>query len=94
MQPQPLPNPGVRLSAMVASCFFVAVVGFYLVTEHLQHTLGVLPYLILLACPLLHLFMHRGHGGHGGHGGHAHHGSDGARTRADANRNHANGGGS
>jgi hypothetical protein len=24
----------------------------------------VLPYLILLACPLMHLFMHRGHGGH------------------------------
>lgn len=29
-------------------------------------------YLILLACPLMHFFMHRGHGhGHGGHHGHA-----------------------
>jgi hypothetical protein len=24
---------------------------------------------LLLLCPLLHFFMHRGHGGHGGHGG-------------------------
>jgi hypothetical protein len=32
--------------------------------------LGALPFLFLflLACPLLHLFMHGGHGGHGGHG--------------------------
>jgi hypothetical protein len=29
--------------------------------------LGVLPWLLLAACPLLHLFMHRG--GHGGHRG-------------------------
>jgi len=26
-----------------------------------------LPFLFLLACPLMHMFMHRGHGGHGGH---------------------------
>jgi hypothetical protein len=25
---------------------------------------GALPYLLLLACPLMHVFMHRGHGGH------------------------------
>jgi hypothetical protein len=31
--------------------------------------LGILPYLLLLACPLLHWF-HGGHrGGHGGQGG-------------------------
>jgi hypothetical protein len=24
----------------------------------------VLPYLLLAACPLMHLFMHHGHGGH------------------------------
>ena len=43
--------------------------GFYLVTEHQAHLFGALPYLILLACPLMHLFMHKGHG-HGGHGAH------------------------
>jgi hypothetical protein len=24
--------------------------------------------LLLLACPLMHIFMHHGHGGHGSHG--------------------------
>jgi hypothetical protein len=40
---------------------FLAIAGFFLVTEHTAHVLGVLPYLLLLACPLLHMFMHRGH---------------------------------
>lgn len=46
--------------------FFAAVALFYLLTEHRAHFLGALPYLLLLACPLMHLFMHHGH--HGGHG--------------------------
>ena len=33
----------------------------YLVIEHRPHLFGWLPYLIILACPLMHLFMHRGH---------------------------------
>lgn len=41
---------------------FVAVAGFFLFTEHRAHLFGVLPYLLLLACPLMHLF--HGHGGH------------------------------
>lgn len=45
--------------------------GFYLLAEHRAHLLGALPYLLLAACPLMHVFMHRGHGGSGhGHGGH------------------------
>jgi hypothetical protein len=44
---------------------FLAVAGFYLVTEHTAHFFGALPFLIILACPLMHLFMHHGHGGHG-----------------------------
>ena len=43
----------------------IAVGGFYLVTEHTAHLFGALPYLFLLACPLMHVFMHRGHGHHG-----------------------------
>jgi hypothetical protein len=35
--------------------------------EHRAHLLGVIPYLILLACPLIHLFMHRGHHGASSH---------------------------
>lgn len=42
---------------------FVAIGGFYLVTEHRAHLLGWLPFLFVLACPLMHLFMHHGHGG-------------------------------
>lgn len=45
-----------------------AVAGYYLLTEHLAHVLGVLPYLLVFACPLMHVFMHGGHGHH--HQGH------------------------
>ncbi len=44
---------------------FAAVGGFFLLTEHTAHVFGALPYLLLLACPLMHVFGHR-HGGHGG----------------------------
>ena len=45
------------------------IAGFYLLREHWGHVLGYWPYLLLLACPLMHLM--RGHGhGHGGHGRH------------------------
>ena len=43
---------------------FVVIAGFFLLAEHRAHLLGVLPYLLLAACPLMHLFMHHGHGGH------------------------------
>ncbi|MBS0336224.1 MAG: DUF2933 domain-containing protein [Proteobacteria bacterium] len=43
---------------------FLLVVGFFLLTEHQAHVFGALPYLLLLACPLMHFFGH-GHGGHG-----------------------------
>lgn len=45
---------------------FLAIAGFYLIAEHRAHLLGALPFLLLLACPLMHVFMHGGHGGHGG----------------------------
>lgn len=45
---------------------FAAIALFFLLTEHRAHTLGALPYLLLFAAPLLHVFMHRGHRhGHG-----------------------------
>jgi hypothetical protein len=43
---------------------FLAVAGFFLFTEHRAHLFGFLPYLLLLACPLMHLFHHGGHGNH------------------------------
>jgi hypothetical protein len=47
---------------------FIVIGGALLFTEHRAHVLGALIYLPLLLCPLMHLFMHRGHGGHGHHG--------------------------
>lgn len=41
---------------------FAAIALFFLLSEHRAHTLGALPYLLLVASPLLHIFMHRGHG--------------------------------
>lgn len=41
---------------------FFAIAAFFLLSEHRAHALGALPYLLLLACPLMHLFMHHDHG--------------------------------
>lgn len=54
---------------------FLGVVGFFLFTEHRAHLLGILPYLLLLACPLMHFF--HGRGGHGDHDDHKGHGGGG-----------------
>jgi hypothetical protein len=43
------------------------IAGFYLLREHWGHFLGYWPYLLLLACPLMHLMHGHGHGGHGRH---------------------------
>lgn len=47
-------------------CLFLAAIAFLLLTEHRAHLFGILPWLIFLACPLMHYFMHRGHD-HGTH---------------------------
>lgn len=44
---------------------FMLIATVFLLSEHRAHALGYLPFLLLLACPLLHMFMHKGHGGHG-----------------------------
>ena len=59
-QPQP---PATRVFRWVL-CGMLIVAGFFLLTEHRAHLLGVLPYLLFAACPLMHLFMHHGHGRH------------------------------
>ena len=38
--------------------------AYFLLTGHFDHLLQAVPYLILLACPLMHVF-HRGHHRHG-----------------------------
>jgi hypothetical protein len=45
---------------------FLAVAAFFLFSEHRAHLLGILPYLLILACPLM-LFFHHAHRGHHEH---------------------------
>ncbi|MES2299430.1 MAG: DUF2933 domain-containing protein [Pseudomonadota bacterium] len=55
---------------------FALVAVYFLYTEHRAHLFSVLPFLLLAACPLMHLFHH--------HGGHRHGDSgddDGGRER-------------
>lgn len=67
-----LPTTTTRTSRRSRWVFggFALLAGLLLAFEHRVHLSGLvgwLPYLILLACPLMHLFMHGGHGhGHGG----------------------------
>ena len=56
---------GLRYSLGVAAT--LGIIAFFLLTEHRAHLFGALPYLLILACPLMHLFMHGGHGGHHNH---------------------------
>lgn len=64
--------PGFWTSRYALGLFVIgAVAAYFLLTEHRAHFFGALPYLLLLACPLMHLFMHHGHGSHGGHKHHA-----------------------
>lgn len=47
-----------------ALAVFAGIALLLLWEEHEAHLLGALPYLVLLLCPLMHLFMHRGHDRH------------------------------
>jgi DUF2933 family protein len=48
----------------IATCVAVAVLGFLIYTGHSAHLLGFVPYLLILSCPLMHIFMHGGHHRH------------------------------
>jgi hypothetical protein len=43
---------------------FAVIAGFFLALEHRVHVIPYLPWLLLAACPLMHVFMHHGRGGH------------------------------
>jgi len=66
--------------AFLVCAVLLLIVGFLLWTEHLAHALGYLPYLLILACPLMHIFMH------GGHGSHQHHGRASRDAQADGDK--------
>ncbi|WP_137820159.1 DUF2933 domain-containing protein [Pseudomonas sp. 2FG] len=56
-----------KSKAGIALIMLVVIGVFYIAREHYGHISQILPYLILLLCPLMHLFGHN-------HGAHAHHG--------------------
>lgn len=65
-----------RQASHFVAFIIIAIIGYYLITEHKAHViafLGSFPWWILLflLCPLMH-FMH-GHGGHGKHEEHHKH---------------------
>lgn len=51
----------------IATAGAVVVLGFLIYTGHSAHLLGALPWLLILACPLMHVLMHGGHGSHHHH---------------------------
>jgi len=63
MKPRTDSSRGSRSRTTILVLWCLAVVALYFVVEHRAHVFGVLPYLVLLACPVMHLFMHRHHGG-------------------------------
>ncbi|WP_083417791.1 DUF2933 domain-containing protein [Burkholderia contaminans] len=68
-------RPFLKSRGAIALAVFGAIALFLLLSEHRAHFLGVLPFLLLLSCPLMHIFMHHGHG-------HGHRNSD-TKTRDD-----------
>lgn len=48
-----------------AAILCLVALGVALIVDHWNHVVSALPYLLLLACPLTHLFMHKGHCHHG-----------------------------
>ena len=54
----------------LGACLLGAIAVFLLWETHSSHILGSLPWLLVLACPVIHLVMHSDHGhGRSGSGG-------------------------
>ena len=46
----------------LAALGLIVAASYFLLMGHRQHVWQYLPFLILLACPLMHIFMHGDHG--------------------------------
>ena len=64
-QTEPKASWGSRAS--IGLIVLGSIAFYFLLTEHRAHFFGALPFLLLLACPIMHFFMHGGHGGGRGH---------------------------
>ncbi|MGC3964640.1 MAG: DUF2933 domain-containing protein [Rhodocyclaceae bacterium] len=54
-------TPLVRRKGVLMLMAVLAFAAIYAISEHREHVSKALPYLMLLLCPIMHLFMHRGH---------------------------------
>jgi len=55
----------LNFKSAIALAVFLGVAGYFLWQEHSAHiamAIPYLPYLLILLCPLMHIFMHHGHG--------------------------------
>ena len=68
--PERYQDRGRRRAWFIAALMLALVGGVYLVQQHWTHLAGNWVYIVLLLCPLMHLFMHGGHGNHSDHGSH------------------------
>ena len=59
--------PGGNRASRWVFWAFALIAAYFLWTEHRAHVVQYLPFLLILACPLLHMF--HGHAGHGEHDG-------------------------
>ena len=66
MQQQPQEQSFWRSPAGIVCIGLLAIGAFMLLTEHTTHVFAWLPYMLLLACPLMHLFHHRHRQEHSG----------------------------
>jgi hypothetical protein len=68
----------------MAALVIIGVAGYFLLVDHAEHVFPFLPYLFLLLCPLIHLFMHGNHqhGDQTQHADQASHGDHGQEAEA------------
>lgn len=50
-----------RIFLLMTAVAVASAVLFWLLREHWRHAFGMAPYLLSLACPVMHYFMHGGH---------------------------------
>ena len=62
MSETPEANPRWAGAMKLAFIVFAVIGAFFLIAEHRAHVFPYLPWLLLAACSLMHLFMHRRHG--------------------------------
>lgn len=67
-QPSPPPEsprrPFIGSRYSVALVVFAGIAVYFFFSEHRSHLLSALAFLFVLACPLMHRFMHHGHSHH------------------------------